>query len=219
MVGFESDVKYAQALYTTLRLHFSNTLEPEVDAALSDKENIYRLRSAGWVRRDIRIALGWPENTASKVQRLYEEACRERGEDPVVAGRQVNVKLYRKSFADGYVSEVSNRLWDMRSSQEAGMALQLRGRKEAVQEAYYQRFPQFRPQGEDRQIGEGVTGGPGGNCPKCKKAKSGYCRDHSYLKPGTYKPERQSHEGLRAGRTAGRTADLGGNASGNRLEG
>jgi hypothetical protein len=220
MVGFESDVRYAQALYSSLRLHFANTLEPTVDPALSDKENIYRLRTAGIVRRDIRIMLGWPENTAGKVQRLYETACRERGEDPVVAGRTINAKLYRKSFADSYVQTVSTRLWRMRHLGEAGTELTLAGRKDAVQEAFYQRFPQFRPiTREDRQLGEGSTGGPGGNCAKCNKTKSGYCRDHNYLKPGPWKPERQSLEGIRAGKAAGKTADLGSKPTTQRLEG
>ena len=220
MVGFESDVKYAQTLYTALRLHFSQTLEPEVDPSLSDKENIYRLRAAGWVRKDIRIALGWPENTAGKVQRLYEEACRDRGEDPVVAGKAINVKLYRKSFAESYVSTIGTRLWEMRRDAEAGSSLVLGGRKEAVDAAYYERFPHLKPQSrEDRMLGEGVIGGPGGNCAKCKKAKSGYCSDHRYLKPRAWKPERRSAEGMRAGRAAGSSADLGGGSRGNRLPG
>lgn len=220
MVGFESDVKYAQALYTTLRLHFANTLEPTVDPALSDEENIYRLRTAGMTRPDIRVAMGWPEGTAPKIQKLYEKACKARGEEPVVAGRTVNAKLYRKSFSESYVSTVSTRLWEMRQSSEGGTEMVLSGRAEAVREAYYERFPQFRPvTREDRQLGEGIIGGPTGTCPKCKKAKSGYCRDHSYLKPGTWKPEKRSHAGMRAGRKAGESADLGGSSRGNRLEG
>jgi hypothetical protein len=220
MVGFESDVKYAQALYTTLRLHFANTLEPTIDPTMTDEENIYRLRSAGMTRPDIRVAMGWPEGTAPKIQKLYEKACKARGEDPVVAGRTVNAKLYRKSFAESYVSTVSTRLWEMRQSSEGGTGMVLAGRSAAVREAYYERFPQFRPvTREDRILGEGTVGGPTGNCPKCGKAKSGYCRDHSYLKPRTWKPERRSHEGMRAGRTAGQSADLGGKSSSNRLEG
>lgn len=223
LVGFESDVKYAETLYTAMRLHFANTLEPKPDPSLSDKENIYRLRSAGIERRDICHMLWGPTGGKRhlEVGRLYKEACADRGEDAVVSGRQTNAKTYRKSFADAYVSRISMRLWEM-SRSEPGAELQLRGRKDAVNEAFYEQFPHLRPQKrEDRMIGEGVSGGPGGNCPKCAKTKSGYCRDHGYLKPSTaqYRSGPVSHAGRRAGHAAANTADLGRPGSGNRLEG
>lgn len=220
MVGFESDVRYAQTLYTALRLHFSNTLEPEVDASLSDEDNVYRLRTAGIERPRIGVMMGWGRDAAQKVTTVYKRACAARGEDPRVVGKSLNVKVYRASFAKSYVGEIDMRLWRMRQA-EGGTDIVLRGRKEAVREAYYERFPQHRPQErEDRMIGEGVQGGPGGNCVKCNKTKSGYCKDHHYLKPRKEQPERYSREGMRAGREAAATADLGGSGSrGTRLEG
>lgn len=218
IVGFESDVKFAQTLYTALRLHFANTLEPTYNPDLSDKENVYIMRTAGIERHRIAQAIWGTGKKHLEVGRLYKEVCADRGEDPVVAGRSTNAKTYRKSFADAYVSRISTRLWEM-SQSSGGTDLQLRGRKEAVDEAYYERFPHLRPQKrEDRQIGEGVRGGPGGNCPKCAKTKSGYCRDHQYLKPSTaaYRGKPVSYAGRRAGAAAANSADLGGGSSSKR---
>jgi hypothetical protein len=221
LVGFESDVKFAETLYTALRLHFANTLEPKYDPSVSLEENVYRMRTAGMERSTIAKAI-WPEGRPKGVPEpsiLYKRACEQRGEDPKVVGRGVNVKTYRQSFADAYVGRISTRLWEMAQA-EPGTGLQLRGRKDAVDEAFYERFPNLRPiKREDRQIGEGVRGGPLGNCPKCRKAKSGYCRDHNYLKPSSASYSRpHSSLGASQGRSAANSADLGNKGgSGNRL--
>ena len=52
---------------------------------------------------------------------------------------------------------------------------------------------------------------------KCHKAKSGYCRDHAYMRP-TADNRPVSHIGLSAGRAAANTADLGNTGSRGRLE-
>lgn len=217
MVGFESDVKYAQTLYTALRLHFSNTLEPKVDSSLSDQDNVYNLRTAGIERIRIGEMLWGPGKHGAKVTRLYEAACKARGEDPKVVGRSVNVKTYRESFARSYVGRISDRLWSMRQS--AGMdsaAMELAGRKGAVEEAFYERFPHLRP--SNRPGLPGPSAGPFGNCAKCKKAKSGYCKEHSYLRPRVNKTK-TSYLGMAMGERAADSADLGGDGPrNNKLE-
>jgi hypothetical protein len=218
MVGFESDVRYAQTLYTSLRLHFAQTLEPTYDPSVSYEENVYRMRTAGIERHRIAQMI-WPDGRPKgtpEVSDLYKRACSARGEDPKVVGRSTNVKTYRKSFADSYVGRIDMRLWEMRQS-EPGAELQLRGRKQAVEDLFYERFPHLKPvTREDRQIGEGVRGGPNGNCEKCLKAKSRYCRDHNYLRPTMPKSRPHSRLGSSMGRDAADSAELGSNSSSGR---
>jgi Protein of unknown function (DUF2786) len=203
IVGFESDVRFAEMLYTNIRAHFSETLEPRLDRSLTDQQNVYRLRNAGMERNRIAALLWGAAMTDGaahgRVTKLYSAECKARGEDPKVVGRSVNAKTYRSTFAEEYVSAIRERLSRMRAMAgiESG-AIVLRGRKEAVTEAYYDFFPSERP--KPRIEGENYSG-----CAKCKKAKSGRCRDHSYSAP---KERPYSAVGAAAGRRAGESADL-----------
>lgn len=200
MVGFESDIRYVEMLYMGIRFTFSSLVEPKVDPKESDADNIYRLRSSGMER--IRIAeLMWGSGSHAnnaKVTRLYAEACAARGEDPKVVGRTVNAKTFRESYANAFTSRIWSRLQEMRSmSGVESAALVLAGRTEAVDEAFYQRFPNLRP--KPAIDGEDYSG-----CKKCKKAKTGRCRDHTIR----YKKRPFSALGASSGRTAANTADL-----------
>lgn len=214
IVGFESDVRYTETLYTALRLHFAMTLEPTYDPSLSDLDNVYRLRTAGIERPRIGEMMGWGRESAQRVTNVYKRACAARGEDPKVVGKNLNAKTYRESFARSYVRTIVDRLWAMRMTGADSGVLLLAGREAAVNEAYYTEFPYLRPiTDEGRMLGEGTTGGPGGNCKKCNKASSRYCRDHAWLKPGAGKSVRVSSVGSAAGRSAANSADLGGSAT------
>lgn len=196
MVGFDSDVQVAQLLYTNMRLTFAEKLEPKVDRSLSDADNVYRLRSAGLERPRIGEIMGWGSQAAQKVTKVYIQACKERGEDPKVVGKRLNAKTYRESYADGFVAEIRARLRRMRATAAESTALVLAGRNEAVEEAFYEQFPHLRPK-------PAVAGST--TCAKCRKAASGYCRDH---KPRAYKPRPFSQQGWAAGSEAARDADL-----------
>lgn len=147
-VGYEADLRLAEMLYHTARLAFQEKLEPQIDRALSDEENVYRLRSAGIERQRVADMM-WPtmgQGGPKKVSALYERACRARGEDPAVSGRKVSAKLYRKVYAREFVARFATRLRIARDATGATVgAMELHGRKERVKEAFYQRFPHLRP--------------------------------------------------------------------------
>lgn len=150
LVGYESDVRYAIMLHTIVRMAFSGKLEPKVDPELSDDDNVYILRNAGIERQRIAIMMGWggdAEGGTAKVTPAYKRACRARGEDPLVVGRSVNAKTYRESFADAFVSGVYYRLQAMAATHgvEAKGELVLANRKENVDEAFYELYPDLRP--------------------------------------------------------------------------
>lgn len=154
-VGYDSDLRYAAFLFQSAKLMMISKLEPEVDPKLSEKENIYRLRSAGIDRQRIaEMVFGQRGHQEGlKVGRLYKEACADRGEEAAVAGRNVNAKTYRIAYANAFVRHFSHRLIEARSAAEAtGGALDIHGRMERVDEAFYTRFPMYRPQPQTEEV-------------------------------------------------------------------
>lgn len=178
-VGYASDIRYAEFLWSAARLMFGSRIEPSVDDSLSEAENVYRLRSAGIERNRI-SAMMWGKATHSgnaKVTRLYVRACEERGEDPAVAGRSVNAKDYRKVYARSFVARIGARLRDARDAADSiGGAIELGGRSERVDEAFYAIFPSYRPEPKTEE--PEAEAKPEEPCKKCEKAKTGKCRDH-----------------------------------------
>lgn len=61
--GWESDVRYFEILYTTLRLHMLGVLRPKPDASVSLEENAYRLHDVGYNWLEIAALYGWRKRT------------------------------------------------------------------------------------------------------------------------------------------------------------
>lgn len=210
VVGYEADIRYAEFLHSSARLMMIAKLEPTVDRSLSDEENVYRLRSAGIER--IRIAeMIWGEGSHTnnaKVTRLYRAACAKRGEDAEVSGRQVSVKTFREVYARAFVEQYYRRLREARDATDKaeGGALVLPGRAERVDEAFYERFPQYRPTPSAEPTE------PAGPCAGCAKTKSktGKCKLHRpyvWTKADEERWDRMNHSASAvAGRAAGRRA-------------
>lgn len=208
-VGYAADLRYAEFLWNATRLVFGGKLEPSVDRSLSDADNVYRLRSAGIERNRIATMI-WGAPTHSnnaKVTRLYAAACKERGEDAVVAGRDLKAADYRTSYARGFTTKLSRRLQTAKDAVgELNGGLVLHGRKERVTEAFYEAYPSHRPAPATEVHAPAETG----PCPRCEAAKTGECREHRTRKPtqaDLRRWDRQSHGAAAvAGRTAGRRA-------------
>lgn len=211
-VGYETDLRFAELIFTAGMLAFGTKLEPKYDPSESDQVNAYLMRSAGWEGHRIAKAI-WGKDDKSlrvKARGLFRKECIERGEDPEgLTGRGVNVAQFRKDYADAFVNEFWNRLWRMRqehAQDERGLVLA--SRKSDVEEALYERYPHLRP-APAGSAGEWVD--PTKECQRCQHAKSGYCREHSYLRPSQARPKAASYSaaGARRGRAAARTVDLG----------
>jgi len=150
MVGYETDLRYAELLYTAARTYFAARMEPRINRLLSDAENVYNLRSAGVERIKIADMMRWGRtgSATAKVTRLYKAECERRGEDPKLTGRSVSVKTYREAFAFQFPQTLSSRLYAARNAAaqdySAG-AIVLAGRSDRVEEEFYRRFPQLRP--------------------------------------------------------------------------
>lgn len=217
-VGYPGDLNAGEMLLTACMMEFGKRLEPKYDPSLSDAENAFNLRSAGWERKRIAKELFGDWTTINemkaknrKVTRLIREHGAAVGEDAdSLLGRGTNIKSYREDYATGFVSTFHVRLIRMRNAAgEEGSGLVLRNKFENVEEAFYVRFPQYRP--SDKPWKD-----PTEDCPKCKKAKSGYCRDHSFMKPSTAQARgRYVNQTARSrGSMAASMVDLGADATG-----
>lgn len=202
-VGYQTDLEYAEMLFTSARLVFQEKLEPKIDPALSDQVNVYRLRSAGLER--VRIAQMMWGNTdklfLARVGRLYKAECEERGEQAMLSGRGVTGKAYREQYSQQFTVTLSNRLWSARqAASSAGGGLVLHGRKERIKEAFYTFYPNQRPKPALPYTD------PSAGCEKCKKSKRGQCQEH-YIPMGRSSAGPDYHSvAAERGRMAGRAA-------------
>lgn len=214
MVGFEMDLRFAESLFVNARIVFADRMEPKYDSNLSDEDNVYKMRSAGLERGRIGVLMGWGgEGTQgpNKVTRVYKRACKARGEDAAMTGRSMNVKLFRETYADGFKTEFWNMLWKARNANvtESAGAVVLANRKEDVDEAFYQMFPNLRPAPEgSREIGEGKS-------TKAKKLRGPTKAEIEREYKRRYSAAGQA--GRAAGSRAARDVEVGGNAPKGRL--
>lgn len=151
MVGYAGDLRQAEFLFNAARIVFKNRLEPEVDPELSEAENIYRLRQSGITRWDVAVMMwgkevGGTHSAHAKVGRIYKEECQKRGEAIALDGRGISLKDFRAAYASNFIWELERRLRQAREGVDVVQGgLELHGRKERVQEAFWTRWPQFRP--------------------------------------------------------------------------
>jgi hypothetical protein len=215
-VGYESDLRFAEMLFVSFSLAFAGKMEPKYNPAISEQENAYIMRSAGMEGRRIAMAIYGREDKPLrvKVRNMFRAEAAARGESVEgLSGRGSNVATFRQSYAEGFQTEAARRLRRMKQSTGDTGALVLKSRKEAVDEAFYVAYPAYRPVPitDAPAIGDDQR-----DCAKCKKAKSGYCRDHAYLKPrwGRYTEPRHSEAGYARGQSAAQSVDLGSKGTG-----
>lgn len=178
-VGYPTDLRIAEMMFTSARAVFSEHLEPRPDVSLSDQLNCYRLRRSGMERNRIAQLLwgsaGDDGVAHGKVARLYRAECMARGEDAALSGRGISAKVYREGYASGFVSKLQDRLRAAREGvDKIDGGLVLHGRTDRVDAEFYRLFPDARPAGA----------GAGADCTDCRKtsSKTGKCKAHRPMK-------------------------------------
>lgn len=154
VVGYEMDVAYAELLWSSARLTFGAHVDPRPSPDLSERENIYVMRRAGMPRKDVAQLLWgrWTHSNSAKVGKIFKEEALRRGENPDMMGRGFDNEVYRKAYAREFVWRVYDRLREARDAAgQAGGAIELSGRQERVDEAFYQIFPHLRPTPPEEQ--------------------------------------------------------------------
>ena len=150
--GYESDIAYAEVLWSAMRIAFSKRLEPKRDDSVDDIENVYRMRMAGMERARIGIIMGWGgEGTKGpgKVTSLFKKGCVRHGEDAsLLLGKGNNVRTFRRSYASAFADEMWHRLYALRNSRglDSDGTIVLANRADEIREFMYSVYPSLRPQ-------------------------------------------------------------------------
>lgn len=164
MVGYEKDLDYAEMMYASIRVQLLKRVDPKADPHKGYDENVYVLHEAGIKWQSISqmmeharynapvgsMAESWPvtpwevdgqgkgKKDGGRLIRAAKRHCRDRGIEYVAIA---DPKKFRRSYADGFVSEIRTRLWDLekvgkevRSTAGSGAELALRGRGDRVKE-------------------------------------------------------------------------------------
>ncbi len=207
--GYDVDVRYARLIITSALLEFGRRLDPKVDPNRTEQENAYYLRMAGYEGRRIAIML-WGKDDKSlrpKARKLFEKEALKRGEDPApLLGRGVNVKGYREDYASAFLNEFYMRLLSLRNSVNEDGAMVLASAQNTVDEMFYEKYPNLRPK-------PAIEATKWSDCERCKKAKSGWCREH---RPNFGRGSTRKHNefGASQGRAAARSVDIGRSGTG-----
>lgn len=222
MVGYEKDLDYAEMMYASIRLQLLQRVDPKADPHKGYDENVYTLHEAGIKWQSIAHMMeqarynapvrsqaeSWPvtpwevdgqgkgKKDGGRLIRAAKRHCRDNGLEYVAIA---DPKKFRRSYADGFVSEIRMRLWDLekvgkevRSTAGSGAELALVGRSDRVKKAM-----------EDLEMLHGIH--------KSQQKDDGKKKTKKYVPPKTdwSAYDRGSNDGKRAdlGRRAGDVTD------------
>ena len=213
VIGYSSDRRFAQILWQSVRLSFGKNLEPVVDPNLSDAENCYNLRNAGMEGKKIAAAVfgDISKSMRIKARNMARKHAEEIGEDhSSFSGRGNSMEVYRESYAQAFLSTITGRLQAMAHARviEAAGTMVLASRSNAVNEALYERYPYRKPRQEVATASESTFSSQG-QCGKCRQAKSGYCREHGWMRPRTARTRKANQGAYDRGASAARNVNLG----------
>lgn len=198
-VGYPSDLRSFQTLFTALHLDLASQISPKPVANKSFDENVWVLRNAGTKWSDIAKAMNalrdsTPENSGLRAAwkpipirsdnqypipaAAYRRYCKQIGEAPRRTRTPVG---YQRNFATAYVAKVHLRLVEqkMKAEDGAGVGTALVLRSDNIDEAFSEMFPKVK------------------EAPKSSRSSSTY-----------------DATARRAGRAAGERADIGLNRTG-----
>lgn len=209
-VGYETDLRYTEFLWTSTYLMFSTRITPVWSADRSEEDNIFLMRNAGLERRVIADAAGWDGTKAasrSRVQRVYVREAGRRNEPVLAAGLGFDTKTYREAYAQAFVTRLNSNFRAARDAADSvGGAMIFHGRAERIAAAFDELFPPA-PKTDVKPWVD-----PTKDCVKCAKAKT-TCNDHSYMRERVWSrrdqlaaERREYSTSARAGRTSGRIA-------------
>lgn len=182
VIGLPADLDYLDLLFTSLMFQMGKDLIPRPNVNRSFAENVRVMREAGmgWpeqakmlLERDLIDTSAWEDveriidlegredawkfmdgkqrhSLQAKCARTYRKHCEENG----IPKNYVHPSVFQRSFAEGFTSEVSRKLRDMRREQEEAqdeddnsMALAVRDIKQIIEDAAAEDDAFDRPKG------------------------------------------------------------------------
>jgi len=150
VVGFPTDVRYAEWMYTNLWAQMTRDLEPKPDPALSFEENVIAMMESGVSRKRIAELMHLePKKVTGKMSRIYAEHYEATTGMPYRGkGTRPLPITYQRNFARGFTDRVEIRLYDIRRRSEeqvkgASTSIVLRSKQEDVLAVYRDLFPKL----------------------------------------------------------------------------
>jgi hypothetical protein len=152
VIGLESDLDFADMLFTDLMIQLFRDIDPKVDPDKSYEENLRMFKEAGFnwnVTVERMQAAGYgtdmtPQKAYHKMSHDYRRYCKRTG----IEQDYSNWKTYRRSYAGGFCYKVQERLRAMsaerQTEQTGSMAIALRDIRLVVNEAIFEFFPDLR---------------------------------------------------------------------------
>lgn len=145
LVGFPTDVKYCEWLFTSLWIQMQRDLEPKPNPDQSFEDNVVMMLESGLSRVRIAELMGLPRHpTIGRMSKIYRDWCKENGKEYVGRGTRPMPITYARNFAQGYVQRVGYRLAAMKAATEravGGDAIVLFDKSSVVTDYYKQLFP------------------------------------------------------------------------------
>lgn len=145
----------------------------------------------------------------AKLMRVYDAYCKENGRQKIMTPNPDN---YRRFFLSGYVSTIRRRVWtmneqrretmrevDLETGSDGGSAIALRDRVDVVNEAFYNFYPDERPQPAVKVVAAPAS-----------KAKTRRRGGGPGSRGGRVPRDTTNYTALSAGSTVAKTADLSG---------
>lgn len=200
VIGLPADLDYFDLLFTHLMLDLAKQTSPQPNAALSLEENLQAMKQAGvpWpevARKLLDAGIIEPKEGESvqaarkrysdRLPRRYRAWCKAEG----LRQDYTDQRAFRRNFADGYVSVIYSRLWNLRDAAEnSGSALALRDIRQVVRDAVWEFYPDLKPHEK------------GCECERCKQRR----------KPVRYRQDNRKvdYAARAAGEAAGKRARI-----------
>lgn len=144
VVGFPSDLRFFEMMWTSLQLHLLSGLESKPDASASVGENVAKLHESGVTWRRV-VEILSPETdvtdepamkrAASRFKGAYRTYCQKENRPQV---GMVSPITWQRNFAAAYVYRIRVRFWDLEKDRPASSALALR--TEEVEDKFNEMF-------------------------------------------------------------------------------
>lgn len=169
LVGFAEDVAWTEMLFTSIYFSFVRQINPKWDLKTSYDANVYNFKVAGYKWKEINAIsrsnggpdhekyeedwwTGKPKGTGKiggAMISAYKRHAKVLGDTNLVSTQ--SHESYRRQFTNSFCSHINRRLRDMADEHEKdvdstpGAALALVDSKQAVDDHFFDLFPQFRP--------------------------------------------------------------------------
>lgn len=154
-VGYQDDFVFAEMMWTSVLLHFMQTIAPVWDKHKPFDWNVFTIKSSGrsWAEivdmapQDYNLTM----TSGPRLRRAFAAEAKRRGIDP--KKQPLRPKKWRESFAESYHNTLEDRLYRLRQEVEnedqqdtggQGM-LALRKDSDVIAEELYQKYPYLRP--------------------------------------------------------------------------